>query len=246
MGALAFTANGNALAAIDLANQKNWIIIWTKPLRTDLWNNVFLDFNPNYFSVDTSNNLTLNSVFWAKDVSNNLYFNGRVGIGLTNPGTNYRLDVSGNINTNSNVYCQEVYRNGTTLASTLSNFLPTTGGTLTGNLTGTSCSMTSISASTLSGSGAAISNLNVSNAASGTLAISRGGIGTTTLSPNQILIGNAASSILQTPNLTWDNVNNRLGIVATIPGYTLDVLGNINCQELYRNGIISVLHYQIF
>ena len=83
--ATAATAAGAAVtatAALNLANQKNWIILWQKPLRTDISNNVYLDFNPNYFSVDTSNNLTLNSSFWAKDVSNNLYFtSGRVGIG---------------------------------------------------------------------------------------------------------------------------------------------------------------------
>jgi hypothetical protein len=75
--ATAATAAGAAVtatAALNLANQKNWIILWQKPLRTDISNNVYLDFNPNYFSVDTSNNLTLNSTFWAKDVSNKLYF----------------------------------------------------------------------------------------------------------------------------------------------------------------------------
>ncbi len=43
--------------------------------------------------------------------------------GLTNPGTNYKLDVSGNLN------CGEIYRNGTPISSTLSLFLPLTGGT---------------------------------------------------------------------------------------------------------------------
>jgi hypothetical protein len=227
--ATAATAAGAAVtatAALNLANQKNWIILWQKPLRTDISNNVYLDYNPNYFSIDTSNNLTLNSSSWAKDVSNNLYFtSGRVGIGLTNPASNYKLDVFGNIN------CQEVYRNGITLASTLSNFLPTSGGTLTGVLTGTT-----ISATNFSGDGSGITNINASNITSGILPISRGGIGTTTLTSGKLLIGNGTSALLQSSNLTWDNVNNRLGIVATVPGYTLDVLGNINCQELYRNG----------
>ncbi len=66
---------------------------------------------------------------------------------------------------------------------------------MTGNLTGTSCSMTSVSASTFSGSGAALTNLNVSNATTGTLSITRGGIGTIALNSNQILIGNGATSI---------------------------------------------------
>ena len=60
-----------------------------------------------------------------KDISNDLYFtSGKVGTGLTNP--NYNLDVLGNIN------CNEIYRNGTPISSTLSLFLPLTGGTLSG------------------------------------------------------------------------------------------------------------------
>ncbi len=49
------------------------------------------------------------------------------------------------------------------------------------------------------------------DATTGTLSISRGGIGITTLSANQILIANAATSILQSPSLMWDNVNNSIG-----------------------------------
>ena len=183
--ATAATAAGAAVtatAALNLANQKNWIILWQKPLRTDISNNVYLDFNPNYFSIDTSNNLTLNSTFWAKDVSNNLYFtSGRVGIGLTNPASNYKLDVFGNIN------CQEVYRNGVTLASTLSNFLPTSGGTLTGVLTGTT-----ISATNFSGSGSGITNINASNITSGTI-----GIGTAASPTIAINCYNSSSTFFQ-------------------------------------------------
>jgi hypothetical protein len=77
-----------------------------------------------------------------------------------------------------------------------------------------------LSASNSVGSGAGLTNINVSNSISGTSAISRGGIGTTTLTANQILIGNAATSILQSPNLTWDNTNSRLGIGKTNPSFT--------------------------
>ncbi len=45
---------------------------------------------------------------------------------------------------------------------------------------------------------------------SGTLSITRGWIGTTTLSANQILIGNTTTSILQSANLTWNNTSNTL------------------------------------
>jgi hypothetical protein len=77
------------------------------------------------------------------------------------------------------------------------------------NLTWNNISNT-LSATNFIGAGSAITNLNVSNAASGTLTISRGGIGTTALTANQILIGNAATSILQSANLSWDNTTNTL------------------------------------
>ena len=142
---LAGTANANALAAGNLANQKSWILFFQKPLRSDISSNVYLDFDTNYFSTDASNNLTLNTNFWEKDISNDIYIyitSGKIGIGLTNPATNYKLDVSGNIN------CGEIYRNGTPISSTLSLFLPLTGGLLSGDLTRTSCSMKSVSANT--------------------------------------------------------------------------------------------------
>ena len=67
LGVLAGTANANALAAIDLANQKSWILFFKKPLRSDISNNVYLDFDTNYFSVDASNNyLILNTNYWKK------------------------------------------------------------------------------------------------------------------------------------------------------------------------------------
>ena len=64
----------------------------------------------------------------------------------------YDLDVSNNIN------CFEIYRNGTSLSSVLSLFLPLTDGILTGNSTGTT-----ISATELTGSGPHISNLDYNN-----------------------------------------------------------------------------------
>ncbi len=59
---------------------------------------------------------------------------------------------------------------------------------------------------------AVINALNASNVTSGTLTISRGGIGTTTLTENQILIGNTNTSILQSPNITWNNTSNTLSV----------------------------------
>ncbi len=127
--------------------------------------------------------MTLNTNFWRKDISNNTYFvSGKVGIGLTNPASNYILDVSGNIN------CNEIYRNGTSISSSLSLFLALTGGALSGTLSGTTISATYMTANILTGSGAEITNLNVSNATTGTLSVSRGGIGTNYLNANPKLI----------------------------------------------------------
>ena len=80
-----------------------------------------------------------------------------------------------------------------------------------------------MTANLFSGSGASLTTINASDVSSGTLSITRGGIEITTLSANQILIGNGTTSILQSVNLTWDNVNNRLGIGTTNPNNILQV-----------------------
>jgi hypothetical protein len=96
-----------------------------------------------------------------------------------------------------------------------------------------------LSATNFIGSGAGLTNINVSNSISGTLAISRGGTGATTFTANQILIGNSATSILQSPNLTWDNTNSRLGIGKTNPSTLLDVSGNITSLGGTINGTLK-------
>jgi hypothetical protein len=70
---LTLTAAGTTLA-LDLVDQKSWIFFFQKPLRSDISSNRYFDFNPNYFSIDASNNLTFNNDFWGKDISNNTYF----------------------------------------------------------------------------------------------------------------------------------------------------------------------------
>jgi hypothetical protein len=118
------------IVSIRFSKKKSWILFFRKPLRSDISSNICLDFDTNYFSIDASDNLTLND-FWKKDVSNNLVFtSGKIGIGLTNPDTNFKLDVLENRN------CSEIYRNGTPLSSTLSIFLPLSRGSLTGTLSG--------------------------------------------------------------------------------------------------------------
>ena len=77
----------------------------------------------------------------------------------------------------------------------------------------------------ITGSGSGLSALNASNISSGTLTVSNGGTGLTTLTSGQILIGGA--NVIQTSNLTWDNINNRLGIGTTVPLLTLDISGNL-------------------
>ena len=252
LGAGLLLTSGGTLLALDLVNQKSWILFFKKPLRSDISSNVYLDFDTNYFTVDTSNNLTLNNDFWKKDISNNLYFtSGKIGIGTTTPDTNYKLDVVGNIN------CSEIYRNGTPISSVLSLFLPLTGGQLTGNLTGTSCSMSSVSASIFSGSGASLSNLNASNITTGTLSVngsgltnlnasnittgtlsvSRGGTGTTYLNPNQILIGNGSTSISQSVNLSWNGITNTLS--ASIFSGSGASLTNLNASNI-TTGTLSL------
>ncbi len=55
-----------------------------------------------------------------------------------------------------------------------------------------------------------LSTLNSSNIASGVFTVSRGGTGTNYLYANQILIGNATTTLLQSANLTWYNASNTL------------------------------------
>ena len=72
LGAGLFLTAAEATAALNLANQKSWILFFKKPLRSDISSNVYLDFDTSYFRVDTSNNLSLSDTFWKKDISNNL------------------------------------------------------------------------------------------------------------------------------------------------------------------------------
>ena len=67
LGAGLLLTSGGTLLALDLVNQKSWILFFQKPLRSDISSNVYLDFDTNYFNTDSSNNLTLNNV-WKKDI----------------------------------------------------------------------------------------------------------------------------------------------------------------------------------
>jgi hypothetical protein len=87
-----------------------------------------------------------------------------------------------------------------------------------------------------SGSGANLTSLNASNISSGTLAVARGGTGATTLTANQLLIGNGTDALLQSANLVWDNTNSRIGIGKTNPTTALDVNGTITSTGLLSSG----------
>ena len=67
LGAGLFLTTGTVTSALDLANQKSWILFFQKPLRSDISSNVYLDFDTNYFKVDTSSNkLSLSDTFLEK------------------------------------------------------------------------------------------------------------------------------------------------------------------------------------
>ena len=92
-----------------------------------------------------------------------------------------------------------------------------------------------------SGSGSSLSSLNATNISSGTLSVSRGGTGVATLTSGLLLIGNNDNTILQSSNLVWDNINNKLAIGKTNPETTLDVNGTIKSKGiLCSNGALII------
>ena len=82
--------------------------------------------------------------------------------------------------------------------------------------------------------------LNASNITSGTLTVSRGGIGTTTLTNNQILLGNGTSNIKSTSAFIYDVTNNRLGVSTATPSDTLHVTGKIRVAD---GGLVSSINF---
>ena len=60
LGTTLTATSATATAAFNLVNQKQFIIFFQAPLRCDISTNLYLDFDTNYFKIDTSNNLTLN------------------------------------------------------------------------------------------------------------------------------------------------------------------------------------------
>jgi hypothetical protein len=96
-----------------------------------------------------------------------------------------------------------------------------------------------LSATNFVGNGSGLTSLNTSNVTLGTLSISRGGTGASTFTANQILIGNAATSILQSPNLRWNSTSNTLSasnFVGNSSGLTSLNASNIISGTLSVNG----------
>ncbi len=54
LGAGLILTSGGLILALDLVNQKSWTLFFQKPLRCDISNNIYLDFDTNYFRIDTS------------------------------------------------------------------------------------------------------------------------------------------------------------------------------------------------
>ena len=88
-----------------------------------------------------------------------------------------------------------------------------------------------ISANNYYGSGSNLTNFNPNNI-NGTVPITKGGTGLTSLTPGQILVGNATNTnvLLQTPNLFWNNTTtpNRLQVTGDISANKLIVTGDIS------------------
>ncbi len=66
---LVLTSAGTLLA-LDLVIKKCWILffqnLWDLIKSTKKSSNVYLDFDPNYFSIDANNHFTLNTGFWKR------------------------------------------------------------------------------------------------------------------------------------------------------------------------------------
>ena len=119
--------------------------------------------------------------------------------------------------------------NATNITSGILSILQ--GGTGTNSSTGNGSLVLSNAAiltnSIISGTGTGLSGLNASNISLGVLNVSQGGTGLNSITSNKLLIGNGTNSIIQSNNLHWDDINNRLGINVTNPINELDISGNV-------------------
>jgi hypothetical protein len=138
---------------------------------------------------------------------------GNVGVGTTNPA--YTLDINGVANATT-------IREGGTLLTTryapsnvLSNYLPLSGGTLTGGITGTS-----VTATTVTGNSGNFSNLNV---------------------PGTLTVVNSTETNVTTSNITASNINivGNVGVGTINPSYRLDVSGTMRGSNILLGNVGS-------
>jgi hypothetical protein len=92
-----------------------------------------------------------------------------------------------------------------------------------------------INANIFRGNGSNITNINVLNINNGLININNGGTKLSSLTQGKLFIYNG-TSFIAINNITWDNINNRFGIIKNIPTYDLDVNGTINATYLRGNG----------
>ena len=128
---------------------------------------------------------------------------------LTGSGANITALSAANISTG----ILSVSRGGTGVGSFVQNQL------IVGNGTNAPIQSTSLSwnnltntltVANIAGSGENITGLNINNISAGILPVSKGGTGTNSLAANQLVVGNAGNTPIQSANLTWDNAANIL------------------------------------
>jgi hypothetical protein len=188
-------------------------------------NNGWVALKENIGTASTSTYLTLNASSTGSSIESLL-----LGLSAGNI-------MSLNFTTSSNYGYTFPSASGTiALTSDLSSYLPLTGGTLTGALSGTSITGTSLvksggtSAQILAADGSVITagtNITISG---GTIASSGGsmaiGGSITSATAGSVLYAGASGVLAQNnANFFWDNTNNRLGLGTASPSYTLDVSG---------------------
>ena len=97
------------------------------------------------------------------------------------------------------------------------------------------------------GDGSYLSNINASNII-GIISVSQGGTGCNLIPQGQIIVGNNTNPIITTPNLIWDNINNKLSITGTL--YSDNIQGSFignginlsNINPLNLTNVVSVIH----